>query len=124
MTVRVGRPPVEDVIGLGIKLEQIEDPGDAGAIPVNRAGYVHITTAAAETRTLATPSWEGQVLQLIAKDIAAGDCVITASAPVNQTGNTVITMNGANESLTLIGVRVGAGTLAWRILINDSVGLA
>jgi hypothetical protein len=124
VTVRIGKPPVENVIGLGILLEHIDDPGAAGAIPVNRSGYVHLTTAAAETRTLAVPQWEGQILQLITKDITLGDCVVTASAAVNQAGNTVITFNTADESLTLIGIRVGAGTLAWRILITDAVGLA
>ena len=123
MTRRFGRPPVEGITALGIKLEKFDDPGDAGAIPVNRSGYCHFTTAAAETRTIGLPAWAGQLIMLVSKSIAAGNCVITASAAINVTGNTTITLNTTNDTVLLMGMEVAAGTLAWRVIVNDGATL-
>ena len=100
----------------------ISDPGDAGAIDVQRGGYVNLVTGGAETRTLAAPMWVGQLLQLnLITD--GGDCVITASAGINQTGNTSLTFADAGDHLKLEGAQTGS-TLVWRVIANDGIALA
>lgn len=100
----------------------ITDPGDAGAIPVTRSGNVAITTAGAETRTLAIPTFVGQDLT-ISMDVDAGDAVITVAAAINQTGNNTITLDDAGDTVKLVGVQVG-GALVWRTVVNDGATLS
>ena len=104
------------------RMSAITDPGDAGAIPVTKSGSVAITTAGAETRTLAIPSFVGQRLDISA-DVYVGDAVITAAAAVNYTGNNTITLEAAGNAISLIGMQVG-GALVWRVLQNDGCTLA
>ena len=54
----------------------IADPGNAGAITVTESGHCPIVTTGAETRTLAAPSYAGQLLSLAMKT-DGGDCVVT-----------------------------------------------
>jgi predicted RecA/RadA family phage recombinase len=100
----------------------IADPGDAGAIPVTDGGSVSLVTEGAETRTLAAPTFVGQELALTLKT-DGGDCVITASAAVNQTGNTTLTGADAGDNVVLVGVELGAAKV-WRIVCNDGWALS
>jgi hypothetical protein len=100
----------------------ITDPGDAGAIGVNRSGSVSLVTAGAETRTLAIPTAIGQTITLYFQT-DGGDCVVTVASAINAAGNTVITLNDANDSITLRGVHTGAA-LAWRVIVNDGCTLS
>jgi len=100
----------------------IADPGDAGAIPVLRSGNVAITTAGAETRTLAVPATVGITLA-ISCDVYVGDAVITVASPFNQTGNNTITLNTAGDTVVLTSVQVG-GAVVWRLVVNDGATLA
>ena len=100
----------------------IADPGAAGAIPVTRSGNCAITTAAAETRTLAIPSAIGVVLDLTCDVHAVGDAVITVASAINQAGNTTITLNTAGDFVRLAAVKIG-GILAWRVVVNDGATL-
>lgn len=111
-------------MGGGILLVDIPDPGNAGAIPTSQNGQVDIVTNEAETRTLARPRWEGQLLFLVAKRIAMGNCVVTASAAINQAGNNTITMNGENEIIGFMGTRMGDGLLYWRVAFNNNAALS
>lgn len=103
-------------------VSEITDPGASGAIPVTKSGHVLIVTAGAETRTLARPTFVGQRLQLIMKT-DGGDCVITVTGNVNQTGNTTITLNDAGDCVTLIGSQSGS-TKKWSVLANDGATLS
>jgi len=100
----------------------IADPGDAGAIPVTQSGHVSLVTAAAETRTLADPTFAGQVLALAFKT-DGGDCVVTAANGVNQTGNNTLTFADAGDLITLQAIELGAN-LRWRAMANDGVALS
>lgn len=99
-----------------------DDPGDATAIPVTRSAHIAITTAAAETNTLAIPTFIGQKLILVCDVYAAGDRVVTAAAAVNQTGNNTLTFGAAGDFIVLEAAQV-AGALVWRVTHNDGVGL-
>lgn len=107
----------------GVPHVAIADPGDGGAIPVGRSGQCAITTTGVDdTRTLAIPTYVGQLL-VISLDVDAGDAVITAAAAINQTGNTVITMADAGDTVVLVGVQVG-GAKVWRVVSNDGATLS
>lgn len=100
----------------------IADPGDAGAIAVDKSGVCAITTEGAETRTLAIPTKVGQQLALVL-DVDGGNAVVTVASAINQTGNNTITMGDAGDTVVLTGVQV-AGTLAWRLVVNDGTALS
>lgn len=99
----------------------IADPGASGAIPVTRSGHVAITTAGAETRTLAIPGVAGITLS-ITLAVDGGDCVITSAQAFNQTGNNTITLGDAGDTIVLTAVTV-AGALRWRVVVNDGCTL-
>lgn len=111
-------PQPSDFVAMAV----IADPGDAGDIaPTRSFSTVAITTAGAETRTLSDPTFAGQQLA-ISLDVDGGDCVITASTAVNQTGNDTMTMADAGDIITFVAVDV-AGSPVWRIVANDGVAL-
>lgn len=102
--------------------EVIADPGAAGAIPVTRSGSVAITTAGAEGRTLADPTFVGQRLSIFL-DTDGGDLTITAASGINQLGNTSAVAADAGGHLSLEAITVGAA-LRWRVLANDGFTLS
>lgn len=103
-------------------INPISDPGDAAAIPVLLSGYCYLTSGGAETRTLADPQFDGQVLNL-SMDVDGGDIVITAASNVSQAASTSLTFADAGDHLYLVAIQVG-GALKWRIMANDGVALA
>jgi predicted RecA/RadA family phage recombinase len=100
----------------------IADPGNAGAIPVTDSGHVDIVTTGAQTRTLAAPTYVGQLLEISMKT-DGGDCVITCATTINQTGNTTITLNDAGDAVLLMGKANGAN-IRWSVVSNDGAALA
>lgn len=99
----------------------IPDPGNAGAISVTTSGVCNLTSAGAETRTLAIPTFVGQEIALSC-DVDGGDNVITVASAFNQAGNTLITLNDAGDFVVLKGVHI-AGTRRWRLVVNDGATL-
>ena len=102
---------------------RLTDPGNAGAIPVTRLDLAvcPLTSAGAETRTLAAPLKLGQRLALVC-DVYVGDIVVTASAAVNVANNNTLTFGAVSEFIELLAVVVG-GVLVWQVVANDGVGL-
>ena len=101
----------------------IADPGNAGAISVKESGVCAITTAAAETRTLAAPTFVGQEICLICDTYAVGDAVVTVATLINQTGNNTLTFGAVKDMCVLKAMTIG-GALTWRITANDGVALS
>jgi len=102
----------------------VTDPGDAAAIPVSNAhASIAITTAAAETNTLAIPTIQGQTLSLFVDTYAVGDRVITVASAINQAGNNTITLGAAADFIKLEAVTL-AGALAWQVVANDGAALS
>ncbi|MBI4651293.1 hypothetical protein HY745_08430 [Candidatus Desantisbacteria bacterium] len=99
----------------------IADPGDSGAIAVTASGVCALTSAGAETRTLAIPTFIGQEIALI-DDTHVGNIVITVSAAVNQAGNNTLTFGAVKDMIVLTAMTVGAA-LVWRVTANDGVAL-
>ena len=101
---------------------ELTDPGDAGAIPVTDSGHCDLVTAGAETRTLAAPTYLGQMLLLSLKT-DGGDCVITCATTINQTGNNTITLDDAGDAILLVAKAKGAD-LRWSVVSNDGCTLS
>lgn len=106
-----------------IKPQTIADPGDGAAIPVTNSGSIAITTAAAETNTLADPTFMGQWLSIFVDTYAVGDRVITAASRINQAGNTIITLGAAGDFIKLEAITIG-GALKWQVVANDGAALS
>lgn len=112
---------IAEMLPATAQISAIADPGNAGAIPVTRSGNCAITTAGAETRTLANPGSVGLTLSLSC-DVYVGDAVITVASAVNTTGNNTITLNSAGDTVVLTSVQVG-GSPVWRVVVNDGAAL-
>jgi len=103
-------------VGLGVA-----DPGDGAALPIE--GSVAMTSGAGgETRTLAAPAAEGDMLSLT-MDVDGSDIVVTSTPAINVAGNKIMTFDNAGENIILIGAQV-ASALVWRVVANDGVGLS
>lgn len=103
------------------RIAAIADPGDAGAIPVIRSGNAALTSAGAETRTLAAPGSVGLTLD-ITHDVDGGSIAITVASAINQAGNNTITMAEAADYIRLVSTQVG-GVAVWRVAANDGAAL-
>jgi predicted RecA/RadA family phage recombinase len=100
----------------------LADPGNAGAIPVTDSGKCDIVTTGAQTRTLAAPTYIGQLL-LLSMKTDGGNCVITCATTVNQTGNNTITMDDAGDAILLVAKANGANK-RWSVVSNDGCTLS
>ena len=112
--------------GLGkLANNTIADPGNTTkAIPVTASGICEIVTTGAETRTIAAPTFAGQVI-VINMITDGGDCVITASAAINATGNNTMTFGEVGDVIGLVGRKTAATpTYTWAVLFNDGVALS
>ncbi len=118
-----GRPQVEDIHSRGVEPWVIPDPGDGGTIDTLRSGYLELTTAGAETRTLGDPTFRGQVIDILFI-VDGGDCVVTTSSPMNQTGNNTITFADVGDHQRLVGHYNATDGWEWREIANDGAALS
>lgn len=117
-------PEVADAIDLLLKSTPslVADPGTGKPIPVDTSATINIVSAAAETNTLAIPTFIGQQLTLNMDTFAVGSRVITSAQGINQAGNTIMTFGAARDCIVLEAVTVG-GALRWVVTANDGVAL-
>ena len=99
----------------------IADPGNAGAIPVTDTGKCDLVSAGTETRTLAAPTYVGQLL-LVSFKTKVGNITLTCATGLNQTGNTTILFDTAADSVLLVGIASGSNN-RWRVVLNDGCTL-
>ena len=101
----------------------IADPGASGAVPVTASGYCNLVTAAAETRTLAAPTFQGQVIVLCGKTTTGSNtCAVTVSNSFDGS-HTIATFGTAGESIGLIAT-ISGSTLQWALLFNRGTSLS
>lgn len=112
------------VLGGGaMKGALIADPGDTGAIPViHPDAFCALTSAGAETRTLADSTMIGQQLRLWC-DTYVGDIVLTTASACNAANNNTLTFGVVSDFVSLVSISVG-GALVWQIEANDGVALS
>jgi len=108
----------------GATTNAIADVGTAAALPVTSSYFMPITTAAAETNTLAIPTFVGQRIALCMIVRAVGDRVITSAQAINQAGNTIMTFGAVGDFIVLEGISYTGGVLRWRVVANDGVALS
>lgn len=113
---------VQEMLPAVPQVAVIADPGDAGAVAVLRSGVCAITTAGAETRTVAVPATVGLELAIIC-DTYVGDATITVASAINQAGNNTIVLGVAADMIVLKSMTVG-GTVVWRVVANDGAALS
>ncbi|MCX5683730.1 MAG: DUF2190 family protein [Planctomycetota bacterium] len=101
---------------------ELTDPGNAGAIPVTDSGHCDLVTTAAQTRTLAAPTYLGQLL-LVSLKTDGGNCVITCATTVNQTGNNTITLDDAGDAILLVAKANGTNK-RWSVVSSDGAALS
>lgn len=120
----MGSPQTTNARAAEAGLLSIVDPGAGGSIVMGtrQTGIVSLVTAAAEARTLNDPTQVGQQLTLGFKT-DGGDCTVTASSAVNQTGNTVMTFADAGDMIQLVSIEDGSSK-EWRVVANDGVALS
>lgn len=119
--------PFNGTVQSGVTMPQpYTDPGTGVAVPVPNSWHASVPLtigAGAETNTLAAPAFVGQVMTITADVVGAGTRAITASAAINQAGNTIMTFAQVRDSITLKGVQV-AGVKVWQVISNDGVALS
>lgn len=118
-----GKPQVEEIEVRGVAPVIIPDPGDAGTIDTSRSGYCELTSAGAETRTLADPTYRGQIIDLVFVS-DGGDITITSSSPVNQSGNTSLVTADIGDHLRVMGAYNATDGWEWKVVVNDGWALS
>ena len=101
---------------------QGNDPGTGGALPAALIRHYNIVTTTAETRTLANPPRAGLYL-LLNMVTDGGDCVITVASAINQSGNTIITLNDAGDCIELLSRKTSSG-FGWVVRFNNGASLS
>ena len=119
MVAPAGRLQVEDIAAREVHHTIIPDPGNGGTIDVSRGGVCNLTSVgAAETRSLPDPWFIGQKISF--SFIAdAGDIIMTAVSPVNQTGNVLITFDDIGEWIELAGAWNVTDGWEWKVIGAD-----
>lgn len=98
------------------------DPGSAGTITPTMWGQQFlITTAGAETRTLARPDKAG-LLTTVVLDTDGGDLTLTVTGGYNAAGDTSITFADAGDMVTFLSVKTGT-TYQWTAIANEGTSV-
>ncbi|MGD2215141.1 MAG: hypothetical protein PVJ64_00240 [Gemmatimonadales bacterium] len=101
----------------------IPDPGDAAAIPVTVSGVCNMTSGAVdETRTVADPTYDGQILDL-GMDVDGGGAIeVTFASAFDSAGNTKATFGDAQDFASFRAADLGAA-LKWHVAASPGVAL-
>jgi hypothetical protein len=101
----------------------LNDPGDAGSIePTMWGQQCLITTAAAETRTLARPAKAG-ILCSVVLDTDVGDMTLTVTGGYNADADTSITFADAGDMVVFLSVKTGT-TYQWTAIAQEGTNAA
>lgn len=106
------------------EIRERTDPGTGNAIPVDVSAYIPITTAAAETNTMAVPTFLGQTMLLNCVTYAVGDRVVTVADPHIDGTNNTIAFTAAGQAICLVGIKATASTLGWALAWNRGTTLS
>jgi len=100
----------------------LADVASGQALPVTSTGHVEIVSTGADTRTLAAPTYIGQML-LLSHKTDGGSCVITCATTINDSANNTITMTDVGEAILLVAKANGANK-RWMVVSNDGCTLS
>lgn len=100
----------------------VADPGDAGTLTADRQlSLFKITTAAAETRTLAQPT-KPNIMCMVCLDATSGDLTLTVTGGYNQAATTSLTLDTAGDWVLFMSVEVGS-SYYWRVISSEGVNV-
>lgn len=103
----------------------LDDPGHDEPLPVVSNGLLLITCAedADEVNTLPDPAAPGLEIMIVLQETSGtGNRVVTADNPINDAGNTTITLDTEGDNAILRGVIID-GDLRWRVIHSDGATL-
>lgn len=100
----------------------IADPGNAGTLTCDRQmAMFKLTSAAAETRTLAQPTKPG-IMCAVVVDVYVGDITLTVTGGYNQAAATSLTLGTAGDWVLFYSVEVGT-SYYWRVIASEGVNV-
>lgn len=100
-----------------------KDPGNAGIITVTENVTIYpLTSATTETRTLARPTKDGQIVTIM-HEVDAGDITVTVTGAYDEAGTTTFVLSDPGQFYEFISMDI-AGTFFWRILTSHAGSLA
>jgi hypothetical protein len=100
----------------------LNDPGDAGSIePTMWGQQCLITTAAAETRTLARPAKAG-IMCSVVLDTDGGDLTLTVTGGFNDGAETVVTLDDAGDMVVFMSAKTGT-TYQWTVIHQEGTSI-
>lgn len=101
----------------------LADPGDAGTITPEQYGQqCLLTSAGAETRTLARPDRPG-ILTSVVLDTDGGDVTLTVTGGYNADADTSITLADAGDMVVFLSVKTGT-TYQWTAIAQEGTNVA
>ena len=93
----------------------IKDPGNGGTITIDKDGGVcSVVTAAAETRTLKSPTKAGIIGNIVLDD-DGGTLTVTVTGGFNSADDTTIVLDDAGDFARFLSIKVGSSYL-WRLI--------
>lgn len=109
-------------MGLDATPYRIPSTTDAETLRVDRQDTVYaVTTAAAETRTLAQPTKPGLRCAVVL-DADGGDLTLTVTGGYNQAASTSVTFDDAGDFVIFYSVEVGT-SYYWRVMAQEGTGI-
>ena len=105
------------------RLPPLKDPGDAGTITADRNPcYCPLTSAGAETRTVAVPT-QGGINLLLGGRVVAGTITITFTSGMDEDDTTTFAITQAGQFINLESIETAADTFRWRKVADHTTGL-
>lgn len=102
---------------------EVADPGNGGQIilPDHHHAVCALTSAGAETRTIAVPRFHGQRCTLSC-ETHAGNIVVNVAGDGNTQGHDEITFTAIGQAVDMVGVK-RSGALRWRAAVADPTSI-
>lgn len=102
---------------------EVADPGNGGQIilPDHHHAVCALTSAGAETRTIAVPRFHGQRCTLSC-ETHAGNIVVNVAGDGNTQGHDEITFTAIGQAVDMVAVK-RSGALRWRAAVADPTSI-
>jgi len=102
---------------------EVADPGNGKQIilPEHHHAVCALTSAGAETRTIAVPRFHGQRCTLSC-ETHAGNIVVNVAGDGNTQGHDEITFTAIGQAVDMVGVK-RSGALRWRAAVADPTSI-
>lgn len=101
---------------------EISDPGASGTITCDRSNaIVNLVSTAAQARTLALPTREGDIIAIHFRT-DAGDVTLTVASAYNEVGSTTLVFSEVGQFAVFMSFMNSSGVFFWRLISNSNLG--